>query len=215
MLSLNLGIVVVIGLVLHWEGLAQARVLATADFESGPGLGWTVFTTANGTLGGEGFPAFADCDAAVAGQSSRCWQVKVGQVQYSPDQNPQQGGGLETRQEMALGRLHLSASVMVIYRSPKDKRNLAGGLFEWIVDDQVVGLLDIGPIEHGVTVRHQLTAAVSVEAGSHRIQLRISRPFKSGTGQQAPVQLVDNLVLDWLPLDEDSPQAFKGDFFSP
>ena len=199
-------IFLIMGLVLAWCGnTAQAKILAQADFESGQVTEWTPFTTANGTFGGDGFPSLVDCDASGTGHSSKCWQVKVGQIQYSPDQDPQQGGGLEIRQELPQGRLRLSAQIMVTYQSPNDKRNLAGGLLEWVVNDRVVGKLDMGPIENGATLRHHLTADFPVVAGFHRIQLRLSRPFKSGTGQQAPVQSVDDLILDWSPPQEDVP----------
>ena len=199
-LSLRRGIFWVIGWVLLLAGIpVEASVLAKADFESGRLSGWTIFTTPNGTLGGEGFPLVVDDDVAGAGQISRCWQVKVGQIQYSPDQDPQQGGGLEIRQDLSQGRLRLSALVMATYYSPKDKRNLAGGQFEWVVDGQVVAMKDMGPIENGATLRHHLLADLSVETGPHVMQLRISRPFKSGTGQQAPLQLVDDLTLEWAP----------------
>ena len=197
-------IFLIMGLGLEWGvSSAQATVLAREDFESGRATEWTPFTTANGTFGGDGFPSLVDCDVSGTGHPTKCWQVKVGQIQYSPDQDPQQGGGLEIRQELPQGRLHLSAQIMVTYQSPNDKRNLAGGLFEWVVNDRVVGKQDVGPIDNGATFRHHLTADLPVAAGFHRIQLRLSRPFKSGTGQQAPVQSVDDLMVEWFPPHED------------
>ncbi|MGD9851306.1 MAG: hypothetical protein AB7T38_08560 [Nitrospirales bacterium] len=185
-------------------GFAHAVVLAKADFESDRLTEWRVFTTPNGTFGGEGFPAFAQCDAAGTGHPSQCLQVKVGQIHFSPDQNPQQGGGLEFQRELASGRLHLSARVMVTYHSSGDRRNLAGGLFEWVVDGNVVGMQDLGPIENGALRRYHLTADHVVEAGSHTVQLRISRPFKSEIAQQAPMQLVDDLTIAWSSLRQES-----------
>lgn len=178
----------------------QAEVLATADFESNRLTGWTVFTTPNGTFGGEGFPVFVQCDAAGAGHLSQCLQVKAGQIKFSSDQNPQQGGGLECQRELPSGRLHLSARVMVTYQSSRDKRNLAAGLFEWLVDGHVVGMQDLGPIDNGALTRYHLTADHAISAGSHTVQLRISRPFKSEMGQEAPMQLIDDLIIDWSPL---------------
>lgn len=181
----------------------HAEVLTTADFESKTLPGWTVFTTSNGTFGGEEFPAMVECDAAGQGYPSMCLQVKVGQIHFSPDQSPYQGGGLEYKRELAAGRLHLEARVMVSYHSSQDKRNLAGGLFEWVVDGQVVGMQDLGPIENGTVMRLNLTADHAVEAGFHTVQFRISRPFKSEIGQEAPLQLVDDLIIDWAPLHQE------------
>ena len=62
---------------------------------------------------------------------------------------------------------------------------------------------DLGPIENGAVMRFFLTADHDVEAGSHTVQLRISRPFKSEIGQDAPLQWVDNLMIDWAPLHQE------------
>ena len=187
-------------LVVIWSGRSvQAEIVSQENFDSGQVGVWSPFATPNGTLGGEGFPVFVNCDAAGTGHISRCWQVKVGQIQYSPDQDLQQGGGLEIRQALAPGWLKLSVFVMVTYASQNDRRNLAGGLFEWIIDHQVMGRHEIGPIENGATIRHHFTADIPVEAGSHLIQLRMSRPFTSGAGRQAPLQFIDDLALDWSP----------------
>ncbi|MDR4493759.1 MAG: hypothetical protein AB7P17_14210 [Nitrospirales bacterium] len=196
---------VVIGYLLFcgW-GPAQAEVLATLDFESNSLMSWTVFTTPNGTFGGDEFPAFVQCDAGGTGHPSKCLRMKVGQIHFSPDQNPQQGCVLEFQRELAAGRLHLSARIMVTYDSSQDKRNLAAGLLEWVVDGHTVGLHDLGPIENGAVARYHLLADHAVEAGFHTIQLRISRPFTSAIAQQAPVQFVDDLMIDWSPQREES-----------
>lgn len=199
-LGLTFLLSLVIGNGLFAGGMAvQAEVLTTVDFESKTLPNWTLFTTPNGTFGGEEFPAVVRCDATGHGHPSMCLQVKVGQIHFSPDQNAQQGGGLEFNRELSAGRLHLEARVMATYHSSQDKRNLAGGLFEWVVDGQVVGMQDLGPIENGAVMRLNLTADHAVEAGFHEVQLRISRPFKSENGQEAPLQLVDDLIIDWAP----------------
>ena len=177
----------------------KAEVIAKEDFESGSLSGWTLFPTANGTLGGEGYPAVVPCDMGEMEKPSKCFQVKVGQMQYDSSHDPQQGGVLETRLQTENGFLGLSASVMVTYRSPTDRRNLAGGLFEWLVDEEVVAKHDMGPIENESTVTHRLRADHRVSAGLHVIGLRISRPFKSGRDQQAPIQFVDDLSIEFSP----------------
>jgi hypothetical protein len=177
----------------------SAEVLMTTDFESGDLSGWTAFPTSNGTLGGEGFPSVAVCDHGGMVSSSRCLQVQVGQLHYAPAHHVQQGGWIERTTMTAAGILQLSARVGATYHSPKNKRNLNGGLFEWVVDEQVVADLDVGPIEDGATVQHQFTGNVLVTAGRHTIQLRVTRPFQSGTGQAAPVQFVDDVMVELIP----------------
>jgi hypothetical protein len=111
----------------------------------------------------------------------------------------QQGGGIELTTMTGSGFIQLSARVGVTYDSLNKKRNLHGGLFEWVVDGQVIATLDVGPIEDGAEVQHQFTGKVSVTAGRHTLQLRVTRPFRSGTGQPAPVQFVDDVMAALIP----------------
>jgi len=177
----------------------SAEVLTTTDFESGDLSGWTAFPTSNGTLGGERFPSVAECDHAGMVSPSWCLQVQVGQLHYAPAHDVQQGGGIERTPMTGAGILQLSARVGATYHSPKNKRNLNGGLFEWVVDEQVVANLDVGPIEDGAVVQHQFTGKVPVAEGYHTIQLRVTRPFQSGTGKPAPVQFVDDVIVELVP----------------
>jgi hypothetical protein len=180
-------------------GLVSAEVLTTTDFESGNFAGWTTFSTSNGTLGGKGFPSVAECDHADSVSSSKCLQIQVGQLHYAPVLDVQQGGGIELTTMTGSGFIQLSARVGVTYDSLNKKRNLHGGLFEWVVDGQVIATLDVGPIEDGAEVQHQFTGKVSVAAGRHTLQLRVTRPFRSGTGQPAPVQFVDDVLAALIP----------------
>ena len=189
------------GFVLVGVGQISAEVLKTTDFENGKFSGWTTFSTSNGTLGGVGFPSVAMCDPSGMVSPSRCLQVQVGQLHYAPVHEVQQGGGIELMTKTVSGIIHLSARVGVTYHSPNKKRNLHGGLFEWVIDDQVVADLDVGPIEDGATVQHQFTGTLAVAAGLHTIQLRMTRPFRSGTGQPAPVQFVDDVMVELIPQD--------------
>ncbi len=192
------GICFFLGFVLSGVGYVSAEVLRTTDFESGDFSGWTAFSTANGTLGGKGFPSVAVCDHAGVISPSRCLQVQVGQLHYAPVHDVQQGGGIELATMTGSGILQLSARVGVTYDSPNKKRNLSGGLFEWVVDDEVVASLDVGPIEEGAAVQHQFTGTVPVTAGHHTIQLRMTRPFQSGIGQSAPIQFVDDVLVELI-----------------
>lgn len=185
-------------LLLGGVGSVSAEVLITTDFESGNFTEWTAFSTSNGTLGGKGFPSVAVCDHPGIVTPSRCFQVQAGQLHYAPVHDVLQGGGIELTTMTGSGILQLSARVGVTYDSPNKKRNLNGGLFEWVVDDQVVAGLDVGPIEDGATVQHQFTGKAPVTAGPHTIQLRMTRPFQGGTGQSAPIQFVDDVMVELI-----------------
>ena len=180
-------------------GICEAGLLNQTNFENGKMAPWEIFVTPNGTLGGTGLPTVALFETVKDGQVSETLQFKVGQVRYDPDNKTEQGGGLVIQVSTKAGTLNLSAAVAVTYHSPKDKRNLAGGLFQWVVDEQVIASHDIGPIENGRILRHHLNAHHLVNAGVHIIRLRITRPFTSYQGQHAPFQYVDDLLIRLLP----------------
>jgi hypothetical protein len=176
-----------------------AAILNQENFENGDKAPWEIFVTPNGTVGGGGLPTVVIFDTVQEGQESKSLKFKVGQVRYDPDQTIEQGGGLVIEVETDGGMLHLSAHVAVSYYSPKDRRNLAGGLFEWVVDGQAIAVHDVGPIKHESILRHHLTARHHVNAGAHTIRLRLTRPFVSHPGQPAPFQYVDNLLIRLSP----------------
>ena len=186
-------------LVVSSVGICEAGILNQTNFENGKMTPWEIFVTPNGTLGKAGLPTVAPFETGKDGQESKSLQFKVGQVRYDPDNEPEQGGGLVIQIATETGTLSLSAHVAVTYHSPKDKRNLAGGLFQWVVDEQVIAIHEIGPIEKGRILRHHLNAHHPVNAGVHTIRLRITRPFTSRPGQDAPFQYVDDLLIRFLP----------------
>ena len=186
-------------LVVSSVGVCEAAILNQTNFENGKMAPWETFLTPNGTMGGTGLPMVVPFETGKDGQESMSLQFKVGQVRYDPDNEPEQGGGLVIRITTETGNLNLSAHVAVTYHSPKDKRNLAGGLFQWVMDEQVIASHDIGPIEKGGILRHHLNTHHPVNAGVHTIRLRITRPFTSHPGQDAPFQYVDDLLIRLLP----------------
>ena len=186
-------------LVVSSVGICEAAILNQTNFENGKMAPWEIFLTPNGTMGRAGLPMVVPFETGKDGQESMSLQFKVGQVRYDPDNEPEQGGGLVIQIPTETGTLNLSAHVAVTYHSPTDKRNLAGGLFQWVMDEQVIASHDIGPIEKGGILRHHLNAHHPVNAGVHTIRLRITRPFTSHPGQDAPFQYVDDLLIRLLP----------------
>jgi hypothetical protein len=186
-------------LVVSSVGICDAAILNQTNFENGSMAPWEFFVTPNGTVGKAELPMVVPFETGKDGQESRSPQFKVGQVRYDPDHVSEQGGGLVLQIATETGMLNLSTYVAVTYQAPKDKRNLAGGLFQWVVDEQVIANHDIGPIENGGILRHHLNAHHPVNAGLHTIRLRITRPFTSRPGQHAPFQYVDDLLIRLLP----------------
>ena len=150
----------------------------TVTFEKGDLSGWTVFTTPNGTLGGDGFPGCVEFDVTGDGVPSKSLRVKVGQQDYQAEGPSLAGGGVSTTVGLEKGRKPLvTADIAASYSSPTDRRNLAGGLFEILFDDQVIAHHDFGPIENGTTQRFTLKGATPVSAGSHEVRVQVRAPF--------------------------------------
>ena len=186
-------------LVLSGNGIGEASILTQTNFENGERAPWEMFVTPNGTVGEAGWPTVVSFETAQDGQGSKALQFKAGQIRYDPENEPEQGGGVVAQITTEAGKLELSAHVAANYHSPKDKRNLAGGLFQWIVDDQVIASHDMGPIDNHGILRHHLQASHQVNPGVHSIRLRITRPFTSHPGQDAPLQYIDDLLIRLSP----------------
>ncbi len=182
-------------LIMSSAGLCQAEILNQMKAESNEIAPWEIFVTPNGTVGEAGWPLVELFQTAEEGQSSKALKFKVGQRQHEKDGRPEQGGGMVIQLTTEAGTLNLSAYVAVTYNSPKDQRNLAGGLFQWIVDDHVIVSHDIGPIKQNSLLRHHFNAHHAVQSGEHSIRLRITRPFASRPGAHAPFQYVDDVIL--------------------
>ncbi len=187
-------------LVLSNLGLCQAEILNQLNIENGEMARWEAFVTPNGTVGEIGWPLVELFETAEEGQASKALKFKVGQRRHEKDVHPEQGGGMVVPITTKAGILNLSAHVAVTYHSSgNDWRNLAGGLFQWIVDDHVIASHDTGPIKDNGLHRHHFHTDHPVKAGPHSIRLRITRPFTSFPGQSAPYQYVDNLILRLSP----------------
>ncbi len=186
-------------LVLASVPIGEASTLSRTNFEHGEKIPWERFVTPNGTIGGDGWPIVTPFDMLKDGQESQSLKFQVGQVQYDPENAADQGGGVLVQITTEIGRLDLSAHIAVTYHSPKDKRNLAGGRFEWVVDDHVIASHDMGPIENGKVLRHHFEGRYRVKAGPHTIRLRITRPFISHPEQHTPFQYADDLLIRFSP----------------
>ncbi len=192
---LMFGVIVLIGFPSDvWSG-----VLSNCDFESGDLSGWTIFETTNGTLGGEGFPGCVDFDINDDGQVTKSVEFKVGQYDYKGEGVRLAGGGIVTNQQLVAGTIIFSVDIATAYSSPKDRRNLSGGVFDLLVDGEVVASHDFGPIPNNTIQRFMLEGLASVTPGIHEFRIRIRRPFKSHPHDQAPRQYLDNIRLTYAP----------------
>lgn len=186
-------------LVLSSVGLCQAEILNQMNAENDEMAPWETFVTPNGTVGETGWPLVELFETVEEGQASKALKFKVGQHRHNKDGKPEQGGGMVIRLTTKSGTLHLSTHVAVTYHSPKDRRNLAGGLFQWIVDDQIIASHDIGPIKKNSLLRYHFKVDHQVKAGKHSVRLRMTRPFTSRPETHAPFQYVDDVILRFSP----------------
>ena len=181
------------------SGIAHADAVENGDFETGDLSGWAVFTTANGTLGGAGFPIVFDFDIAGEGSANKSAGFKVGQRLYKGMGSEPEGGGIYQTITLGAGVVTVAADIAASYSSQRHARNLSGGFFELILDEQVLDRYDFGPIAAGTTERWKLTGPASVTQGPHQIRLRITRPVVAKTGTPAPFQFVDNVTVTGTP----------------
>ena len=172
---------------------ADAATLTNGDFERGDLSGWTLFTTASGTIGGAGFPMVFDLGIRDDGFISKSAAFKVGQQVYQGPDSETEGGGIYQTVNLEAGQLALTADIAVTYSSSRHGRNLSGGFFELILDNIVLDKYDFGPITAGTTERGTLSASTRITAGVHEVRLRITRPAVAKGGTPAPVQFVDNV----------------------
>ena len=178
---------------------ADAATLTNGDFERGDLSGWTLFTTASGTLGAAGFPMVFDWDIRGDGFTSKGAALKVGQQVYQGPGSEPEGGGMYQTVNVEAGQVTLTADIAVTYSSSRHARNLSGGFFELILDAVVLESYDFGPIAAGTTERGQLSGSTRITAGVHEIRLRITRPAVAKVGTPVPVQFVDNVKVTLTP----------------
>lgn len=201
----TLGMIMRIFTVVLVVGLLQevaAGTLQNGDFESGTLSDWTVFETLNGTLGGESFPRLVEFDVTGNGQMSKSAEFKVGQQQYQENGLSLAGGGILTNLHLDAGTIAVTADIASSYSSPKpkDRRNLAGGLFELLMDGNVIASHNFGPIANKTIQRFHLEGRVAILEGMHEVRIRIQRPFRSFPHDHAPRQYIDNIHLTFDPL---------------
>jgi hypothetical protein len=167
---------------------AAGNLVTNGDFETGDLTGWTTFTTPNGTLG-TGFPTVAMFDTTGTGASNAA-KFEVGEVSFT---GLRVGGGIYQSVTTPASLFSVSADTAVLHTFAAF--NTDCGLFELLVDGQVVASHAYGQCFQNVTVRFTLSATgLALTAGSHEIRIRMTRPFIARLNQ-TPFQYVDNVTL--------------------
>jgi hypothetical protein len=155
--------------------------LVNGTFETGDWGGWTTFATPGGTLGGPGFPDVVTFDANGDGRETESLQLLVGDG----------GGGIYQNVELASGEVTITAEIA----SKSVLADDAGGLFELLLDGDVVASHDFGPIGQEEVQRALLSGtAADVTAGEHEVRIRITRAGPSVYGS-TPFSFIDNVQV--------------------
>ena len=198
--TMSSGLALLLTVCLTFASLVHATPLVNGDFETGDLSGWTVFSTANGTVGWAGFPVVLDFDMNGDGATSKSVGFKVGQQVFKGIDASPEGGGIYTMLTVEPGRLTVTAEIAASYASQRHRRNLSAGIFELMLDDAVLDSHDFGPISAGTTERATLSGSKAIAGGAHALRLRIRRPAITTMHSPAPFQFVDNIKLTFTPL---------------
>ncbi len=153
--------------------------LVNGTFEAGGMTGWAPYTTPGGTLGGAGFPDIVSFDTNGDGVKTNSLQLMVGD------------GGGGAYQDVALAAGEVTITVDVATTCPV--ANPEGGLFELLLDGEVVASHDFKAITANNAQRTTLSATLTdVTAGDHEIRIKVTRGDPSQYGG-SPLAHIDNV----------------------
>lgn len=171
-------------------------IIQNGDFATGDLTGWTLFTTANGTIGQSPNPQVSVFDVTGAGAQNAA-EFNVGQVNFVLFGTPE-GGGLFQTISTEAGTLSFSADVAAFEPGP---RNNQLGIFSVLLDGNVLDTVNLGNIEQTGTLRGSLDFSHDVTLGSHTLAIQMARPFTSTFGV-TPNQYVTNISATFAAVPE-------------
>jgi hypothetical protein len=188
--------------------------LVNSGFEAGLS-GWTVFTTANGTLGPAPLPTTVSASIN-RNPVSQAAVFVAGQVTARPA--IEEGGGVFQWFRTRAGSITISADVAGLFDYPGDAWISDSARFWLIIDGQIVTRLDLGQIQTRPyycpgpypgtvcawlpgTASAVLSGTASVSAGPHYVMIAITRVYPA-VNADPPVnpsfyQFLDNVTVTW------------------
>jgi len=160
-------------------GSAQAQVV-NGGFETGDLAPWIAYTTPNGTFS-PGFPSISTFDVSGNGTSSSAFSISVG-YETAPCSFPgytcpwpTEGGGIRQTTVFLGGNTALHADVAVANSTEYGGLNGDGGTFSLLLDGVLLDSVSFVDIVAGTVLRGQLDFTGFVSAGSHTLELLVTR----------------------------------------
>lgn len=185
-------VVCLVGLLLGTAVTGHAQIV-NGDFASGDFTGWTLFTTANGSLGPNPPPDVVSFDVTGTGTSSAA-RFQVGGVALQAGGG---GGGIYQSVTAGAGLLSVSADIAAWDSISDNGSNADWGTFELLVDAVVLDSWGSASPPCCNPVRHTLSGSRMVTAGPHEIRVRMTRVFLNGeVAGDTPFQYVDNVTSE-------------------
>ena len=157
----------------------QAGLLVNPDFETGDLTGWTYFTTNGGDVNPPNVISF---QTNVTTSLAAHFDVSKISSFYSFG-----GGGIY--QDVVLG--NGTVNLGVDWASTSTVGNADGGLFQLLLDGNVIDSFDVGAITT-TPVRGTLSGSAIVTAGTHQVSVQITRSF---TFTNTSAQYLDNFSI--------------------
>jgi hypothetical protein len=168
---------------------ATTNLITNGDFTTGNFSGWTLTTTANGTYGPSPMPQVASFDVTGTGAQDAA-QFEVGEANFD---GSQQGAELLQSFTAAAGVLNFSAAIASEGDTTVASSNADGGVYTVFLDGTSEATFSVGPIAANQVVRDNLSFTAPVTAGSHSIEILMTRGFTTGDLGNTPFQFVTNV----------------------
>lgn len=119
-------------------------------------------------------------------------RFQVGEVNYT---SLQEGGFIDQTFVTGAGNLNFSADIAAY--NPYTVQNADAGSFEALLDGVVLSSVDLGGINASQTLRGVLSFDQAVGAGSHSLEILMTRQYQNGNATEStPYQYITGVSAD-------------------
>jgi len=175
-----------VALLIALAGSASANLLVNGSFQDGNFNGWTLGTTPNGTPG-QGYPVVTAWPVNPAINAAK---YEVGEVAFTGTYE-----GATISQMFTSGGGMTTLSVDWAAMGDGTHNNAEGGLFELILDGNILASHDVGNILATQLVNGTLSDTLNLTPGQHTFEVDILRNFLANPGN-TPYQYITNADVE-------------------